>query len=197
MHSYDYAQRKGVEAIDWARFASLAAQLVEAAAPFQPEAVVGIARAGLIPAVVVAAALRKDLFPVRLTRRFEDRVVRRHPAWIVDVPAEVKDQHVLVVDEIADTGETLQMVAQRVLTLGARRVTAAVLVSHSWAQPMPEVVALVSDALIIFPWDRQVYTPQGWQLHPEYAAALRLQGKSLPQSGERPGPTERYPEDPR
>jgi hypothetical protein len=38
-------------------------------------------------------------------------------------------------------------------------------------------VALVTDALVIFPWDKQVYVEGNWQPHPELEEALRLQGK--------------------
>jgi len=40
---------------------------------------------------------------------------------------------------------------------------------------MPDHVALTSDASILFPWDRQVYSDARWQPHPETVEALRLQ----------------------
>jgi hypoxanthine phosphoribosyltransferase len=93
----------------------------------------------------------------------------------VDVSKEVRGKVVAVIDEIADTGETLRLVAQRVWEQGAARVITACLVSHSWAEPAPDHVALVTDALVIFPWDKQVYRDGQWQDHPELAAALSLQ----------------------
>jgi hypothetical protein len=98
-----------------------------------------------------------------------------HPQWIVDVAADVKDRIVAVVDEIADTGETLAVVAERVKQRGAKQVVTASLIAHSWAEPMPEVVALVSDALVLFPWDEQVYIDGQWQPHPELIEALKHQ----------------------
>ena len=79
---------------------------------------------------------------------------------------------------MADTGETLALVAEEVRKHGARQVITATLVSHSWANPKPDYVALVSDALVIFPWDKQVYLEGRWQLHPELEEALALQGGS-------------------
>ena len=177
MKSYDYSQRKGVEEITWERFASLAAKLAERLANENIEIVVGIARAGLFPATAVACALRKELFPVRITRRLNDQITFQQPVWKVDVSKEVGGKIVAVIDEIADTGETLQIVAERVREQGAARVTTACLVSHSWARPAPDQVALVTDALVIFPWDKQVYQDGNWQAHPELAAPLKLQQK--------------------
>jgi hypoxanthine phosphoribosyltransferase len=177
--SYDYAQRQGVDEIDWPRFAALAATLTEGLAAAGVQAVVGIARAGLFPATAAACALRCELHPVRVTRRVDDRVTYAHPRWKIDVPVKVQGQVVAVVDEIADTGETLALVAGRVRERGAARVVTAALVSHSWADPAPDLTSLVSDALIVFPWDRRVYQDGTWQLHPELAGALRLQERRL------------------
>jgi hypoxanthine phosphoribosyltransferase len=175
IRSYDYSQRRGVEEISWEHFAQLAATLAERLAVEEVEVVVGIARAGLFPATAVACALRRELFPVRVTRRLNDQVMFQHPVWKVDVSGEVEGKTVAVIDEIADTGETLTLVAQRVQAQGAARVITASLVCHSWANPAPDCVPLVTDALVVFPWDKQVYQNGQWQLHPELATALSLQ----------------------
>jgi uncharacterized protein len=159
MQSYDYAQRSGVEVIAWDRFVKLARILVEKLVPFNIDAVVGTARAGLFPATAVCLMLRCELYPLRISRRVNDEVKFQHPQWIV-----------AVVDEIADTGETLALVADRGKERGAKQVISATLVAHSWATPMPDVVALV-----LFPWDAQVYIDGQWQPHPELADALKHQ----------------------
>ncbi len=176
MQSYDYTHRTGVEEISWPRFAELAATLAERLAAFNVDVIVGIARAGLFPATAVACALRRELYPVRVTRRLNDQITYQQPIWKVDVSPEVAGKVVAVVDEMADTGESLALVAARVAELGAARTITASLVAHSWAQPRPDVVALTTDALVIFPWDKQVYIDGEWQSHPELAQALRLQG---------------------
>jgi hypoxanthine phosphoribosyltransferase len=180
MKSYDYAHRSGVEAITWNRFAELARLLVEKLAPFNIDAVVGTARAGLLPATAVCLMLRRELYPARISRRVNDEVKHPHPVWIVDVVPNVKDKVVAVVDDIADTGETLALVAERVKERGAKQVVTTALVAHTWAKPTPDVVALVTDALVLFPWDEQVYQDGKWQDHPELVEALRLQERPSP-----------------
>lgn len=175
MKSYDYAQRKGIDEINWDRFACLATTLAERLAREDIEVVVGIARAGLIPATAVACSLRKELFPVRITRRVNDRVTFHQPVWKVDVSREVAGKVVAIIDEIANSGETLKLVAQRAREQGAARSITACLVSHSWANPMPDIAALITDALVVFPWDRQVYQDGKWQAHPELLDAKELQ----------------------
>ena len=69
----------------------------------------------------------------------------------------------------------------------AREVVTARLAADTWANPRPQVVALVSDALVVFPWDRRVYEHGQWRQHPEIQAARSLQ---------RPADTEKGPENP-
>lgn len=177
MKSYDYSQRTGVIEIDWPEFAKLASQLVEKLASFQPEIVIGVARAGLFPATAVACMMRCEFFPVRITRRVNDQVVFSQPVWKTPAPDEVAGRRVVVIDEIADTGETLSLVADHLHNKRAASVTTACLVSHTWANPPPDVVAFTSDALIIFPWDRWVFMNGQWQPHPEIIAGLQVQNK--------------------
>jgi len=180
MKSYDYAHRKGTEEISWERFGKLSRWLTEQLAEKEIDLVIGIARAGLFPATAVACALRRELYPVQVTRRVNDVVQYESPIWRVDVPATVAGQRVAVIDEIADTGETLAIVAARALERDAHRVWTLSLVAHSWADPPPDFTALSSDALIIFPWDKRVLTGEGWQLHPELEAAIRAQDNGSP-----------------
>ncbi len=176
--TYNDARHVGIEEITWERFEQLTRRLTEQLAPCGVEVVIGIARGGLFPATVVACSLRCEFFPVRLTRRIKDQPTFARPIWQVDVSTQVADKIVAVVDEIADTGETLVLAAQRIKQNGAARVVTASLVSHSWAQPPPDVSGMVSDALIIFPWDKHVYINGAWHLHPELARALQSSRQS-------------------
>jgi uncharacterized protein len=173
--SYDYGRRTGVRELDWDACFDLAAGLAEALEPLHIDAVIGIARAGLIPATTVALCLRRDMFPIRLSRRIKDEVKYDSPVWWIGVPPDVAGLRVAVVDEIVDSGETLEAARRAVIDIGAADVVTACLVQHSWASPPPTFSGLVSDELIIFPWNRRVLHDGTWRPHPELDAALRLQ----------------------
>jgi hypoxanthine phosphoribosyltransferase len=176
MKSYDYAHRDGVHTLTWGDFYSLAQGLAEGLAAHGPQAIVGIARAGLFPGTAVACMLRRELYPVRITRRLNDEVVYDVPVWKTPLPPDIAGKVIAVVDEIADSGETLALVAEAAKREGAKQVITACLVSHSWASPAPDLSALVSDALVIFPWDRLVFQDGEWAPHPEIISALEAQG---------------------
>ena len=178
MKSYEYAHRSGVRYLSWEDFARLTTRLAELLEPCNPQVILGVARAGLFPATLVACSLRREFFPIRLSRRVDDLVTYDKPLWKIPVPPEVAGKIVVVVDEIADTGQTLSMVAACALELEASQVVTASLVSHSWAEPASQVTALVSDEFIVFPWDQRVLSNGRWVAHPEVEAGLNAQSNS-------------------
>ena len=182
---YDYSRRVGEEPISWERFEQLARQLAVQIEADEPQIILGIARGGLIPATVISFMLRRELYPVRLTRRLNDTVVRPQPTWLVRPPDKVRGRRVVIIDEIADSGRTIAMAAEEVRQMGASHVRTAVLYAHTWADPRPDFVGLTSDALILNPWDREVLVGGQFVTHPELAAALRLQRDA---AGESPAP---------
>lgn len=126
---------------------------------------------GKYPAAVGSKACRRGT----ARDEYQDTLTHAHPLWIIDITPHVAGKRIAVIDEIADTGETLALVAQRVREQGAQTVITASLIRHSWAQPEPDCVALITDALVIFPWDKQVDQDGRWQAHPETVGALTLQ----------------------
>ncbi|HSQ26344.1 MAG TPA: phosphoribosyltransferase [Anaerolineales bacterium] len=184
MKSYDYITRKGVDRITWINFGEMASQLSACLEPLNVQGIVGIARGGLFPATACACILRCELYPVRITRRLNDQVCYAHPQWITPVSELVAGKIIAVIDEIADTGETLSLVAKETLRKGAVQVISACLVSHSWADPKPDISLKVSDALVIFPWDEFVLDHGSWALHPEIQDALNKQKGSSQDSDE-------------
>src|SRR5512145_1270230 len=145
MKSYDYANRNGVYSLSWDDFSQLSTQLSEQVAALHPEIVVGIARGGLFPATSVSCSLRCELYPLRVTRRLNDQVIHNIPVWRVPLSPDVIGKRVVVVDEIADTGQTLSIVAAEARRLGASQVFTASLVRHTWSTPVPDACALVTD----------------------------------------------------
>src|SRR3954452_18132336 len=110
MRSYDYAQRTGVRELGWDDCAALAHRLAEEVARRDVGVIVGVARGGLFPAVEVAMGLQAEFFPVRLSRRVDGVVQFSHPVWRTPVPADVEGRRVAVIDQIADSGESLDVV---------------------------------------------------------------------------------------
>jgi len=173
---YDYSTRAGVRPIAWDDFHGLVKALAVAVAPWRPEVVLPVLRGGAYPGVLLAHILQAEVYPVRLTRRQDDVVVRETPLWLVEPPAAVAGRRVLVVDEMCSTGETLRLVRERALALGAAGARTATLYAHTWGVDAVDTIGLITDELVLNPWDREIYRDGAFQFHPEYVAALAEQG---------------------
>jgi hypothetical protein len=173
---YDYENRTGIRPISWEDFHGLCKGLAMAVAPFRPEIILPIGRGGYYPGTLLAHMLQVELYPVRLSRRVGDVVTYQSPHWLVEPPWVVMERRVLVVDEICATGETISMVKHKVEGLGARAVRSAVLYAHSGGVSVPDYIGLITDALLLNPWDREVLKDGAFHFHPEYVEALAQQG---------------------
>jgi hypoxanthine phosphoribosyltransferase len=174
--SYDYSTRQDIQPISWNDFHGLCKAIAAGVAPWQPEMILAVGRGGFYPGTLVAHILRVEVFPVRLSRRVQDEVVHKTPQWLVEPPSQVRGLRVLVVDEISSTGETIRMVKEKALALGAAEVRSAVLYAHSWGVDTPDYIGLISDTLLLNPWDREIFRDGEFQFHPEYVDALAQQG---------------------
>ncbi|MEZ4518534.1 MAG: phosphoribosyltransferase family protein [Chloroflexota bacterium] len=173
--SYDYSRREDILPISWEDFHGLCKALALAVEPYAPEIILPVGRGGYYPGTLLAHLLRVEVYPVRLSRRVRDEVMHETPQWLQAPPAAVAGKRVLVVDEISSTGQTLQMVVEKAGEYGAAESRSAVLYAHSWSVDIPDYIGLISDALLLNPWDREVLVDGRFIVHPEYAEALTLQ----------------------
>ena len=179
---YDYENRTAVQPVSWEDFHSLCKGLVVAISHFKPEIILPVGRGGYYPGTLIAHMLQVELDPVQLSRRVKDIVTYQNPHWLVEPPTSVKDRRVLIVDEICSTGETITMVIEKVAALGAQTVKSAVLYAHTRGVSVPDYVGLISDALILNPWDREIFKDGRFIFHPEYVEALKQQSMQADRS---------------
>jgi len=175
-NSYDYSTRTGVRPISWEDFHGICKALALSVSYFQPEVIVPIGRGGYYPGTLIAHLLQVEIYPVRISRRVNDIVKYKEPQWFVTPPAEIAHRRVVVVDEICDSGETIIKVKEKCLALGASMVKSAVLYAHSKAVQVPDYIGIVTDELLLNPWDREVLRDGFFHFNPEYAEALVHQG---------------------
>jgi len=175
-NSYDYSTRTGIHLISWEDFHGICKALALSISHFQPEVIVPIGRGGYYPGTLLAHLLQVEIYPVRVSRRINDIVKFKEPQWFVPPPAEIAHRRVVVVDEICDTGETISMVKEKCLALGASMVKSAVLYAHTKAVQVPDYAGIITDELLLNPWDREVFRNGGFHFNPEYVEALEHQG---------------------
>jgi hypothetical protein len=70
------------------------------------------------------------------------------------------------------------MARDEVIALGAREVRTAVMYAHERGKEIPDYAGIISDALILNPWDREIFKDGEFMPHPEYVDAFEQQGIS-------------------
>jgi hypoxanthine phosphoribosyltransferase len=158
---------RGVLEVDWAFFGEICRALaLRVARDYQPEIVLGVAKAGVIPGVVVASILQCEFTSMTVTRR-EDGAA---PVLVSGPPATIRGRRILVVDETCDTGSTLRLALSEVRALKPAEVRSAV--SFKTGEYTPDYHAFETESYIILPWDREIIQGGELVVRPEYAARL-------------------------
>lgn len=158
--------------LDWAMFGELCRALaLKVARDYDPEVIIGITRAGVIPGAVVSSILGADFHAIRISRKEGEEAVRERPAIFSEVPAAVRGKRVLIVDEITTSGDTLRLALAAVRDAGPAEVRTATSFARSTGY-QPDYAALTMDAYVIFPWDRQVMEGDELVVNPDYEDEL-------------------------
>lgn len=119
---------------------------------FVPELIVGIARGGLIPAVRLSHLLGDKLLRMIHIKFYKGVDLRQEkPELLADVGKLPKK--VLIVDDVADTGETLEFVREHVRRKGAKEVRVATIAYKPRSKLKPDYYVFETDKWIVFPWE--------------------------------------------
>ena len=162
---------KGVLEIEWPFFGELSRGLaLKVARAYDPEIVIGIATAGVIPGAVIAAILGREFHSLVVSRKYKAPRAREAPEVFGSAPREVKGQRVLVVDETCDSGDTLRLAISAVQEAGAAEIRTAV--AFRTGDFAPDFHAIATEATIVLPWDREILVDGELRPNPLYAEAL-------------------------
>ena len=163
---------KGVFNVEWPLFGELSRGLaLKVSRQYEPELVIGIATAGVIPGAVIAAILDLEFHSMIVSRRFRSEKVRETPAVFGEVPPQARGRRVLLVDETCDSGETLRLAVSAVVNAGAAEVRTAV--GFQTGDYVPDFHAIATQSTVILPWDREVLEDGELVPNPLYADALK------------------------
>lgn len=154
--------------VDWAFFGELCRALaLKIFREYDPQVVIGIAKAGVIPGAVVASILQRDFASIAITRSESGA----RPAVIAGPPRIVSGKRVLIVDETCDSGDTMKLALNAVRELNPAAVKTAV--SFRTGPYQPDFAALETESFIILPWDREIILDGEIVVRPDYAEKLR------------------------
>ena len=154
---------RGVLQVDWPFFGELCRVLaLKVFREYDPEVVIGIARAGVIPGAVVASILQRDFASIAIT----------HEGSVIAGPTRlVTGKRVLLVDETCESGNTIKLALAAVREQKPAAVKTAV--SFKTGAYKPDFHALENENFIILPWDLEVIVNGEIVVRPDYRAQLK------------------------
>lgn len=123
---------------------------------FRPDVIVGVLRGGVIPARMIADALEVEDIGVIEIKLYTGVGVRK-PRPYVRQPLilNVYNRRVLIVDDVSDTGLTLELAIEAVRLHMPAEIKTATLYVKPWTKLYPDYYSKVVEGWIVFPWERR------------------------------------------
>lgn len=145
------------ELISWARVARLARSLAEdiRASGFRASHVVAIARGGYVPARLLCDRLNLyELDSIRIAHYRAGATKTPEARLVSALASDIRGGDVLLVDDVADTGDTLELAVDYLQDLAPRSIKVAVLQYKRQSPYKPDYWAeeVVTWRWLIYPW---------------------------------------------
>jgi hypoxanthine phosphoribosyltransferase len=142
----------------WNQIYRLLIKLAEAIrkSGFEPDLIVGVSRGGWIPSRIMSDLLETPKL-ANVTAEFYVGVAKtkHEPTITQPVSVSVKDKKVLVVDDVADTGESLKLVNLHLKNQGASEIKIATIYYKPWSVIVPHYYEKETRCWIVFPWEQK------------------------------------------
>lgn len=121
---------------------------------FKPDVIVGVSRGGWPPARVLSDLLENpNLANVRAEFYLGVAETKGEPTLTQPVSVNVTGKKVLVVDEVADTGKSLQLIKEHLKAEGASQIRIATIYLKPWSTVKSDYYAKETSRWIVFPWE--------------------------------------------
>jgi len=122
---------------------------------FHPDLVVAIGRGGYVPARIVCDFLLHSLLTSIKIEHWDIAACKRSEASVrFPLAVDVRDQKILIIDDVTDTGDTLRIAIDYIKSQGASDIKTAVMQHKTTSALEPDFYAdLITDwRWIIYPW---------------------------------------------
>lgn len=125
---------------------------------FEADYIIGITTGGIVPLGLLVKELKMEKILTVSARSYEKE--KQGNLDITYLPeVNLEGMRILLVDEIADTGETLRQVSQAITArydVGEIK-TASLVVNKKNCNFLPNYFALPVDKWVVFPWDKEEF----------------------------------------
>lgn len=122
---------------------------------FKPDLITGVCRGGWVPARIISDLLENaNTASIRIEFYLAPGVTARKPVISQAIMVPVKGVNVLVVDDVADTGESLRIAVEHLDVCGAKSIKTATLYYKPQSIFKPDFFIVQTGRWVVFPWER-------------------------------------------
>ncbi|MHA1636210.1 MAG: phosphoribosyltransferase [Candidatus Thorarchaeota archaeon] len=144
--------------LSWRDVYNLTLQLSEriVSSGFVPDIIVGIARGGWIPARILSDVLyTTSLENIRIEYYTDVGVRGKSPRITQPLSGSLEGKSILLVDEVADTGDSLHHAIEHVKNLGVDEQRSAVLHLKPTSRVVPDYHMVTTSSWTVYPWENR------------------------------------------
>ncbi len=118
------------------------------------DTIYAIMKGGLIPARILMDLLDIEELGVIGVKFYKGVGIHSKKPVITQPPTlGVTGKRVLIVDDVVDTGKTLQLVIEELTRYDAEKIVSLAIYVKPWAMTTPDLYYGVTDKWIVFPWE--------------------------------------------
>jgi hypothetical protein len=122
---------------------------------FQPDLIVGVSRGGWVPGRILSDLLANaHTANVKIEFYVGIGKTTRRPVVTQPISEEISHKRILLVDDVADTGESLLVALEHVRERGAGEIKTVTVYHKPHSKFKPDFFAQTTSHWIIFPWER-------------------------------------------
>lgn len=150
---------------------------------FSPEIIVGISRGGWIPARVLSDLLNNSNLANVKVESYRGVASRKHPILTQSLSLVVSNKRVLAVDEVADSGNSLNIVVKHTLDKGAKEVKTATLFCKPHCSFKPDFFEKETVSWVVFPWESKETVKSILEVHKHDQSKINEELENLAKAG--------------
>lgn len=134
---------------------TLAEKLKNERSPKGFDCIVGVSRGGLVLTRIMSDLLEIQDVMITKSEYYTDLGERRKkPVITQKIQGNIFHKKVLLLDDVADTGQSLVEIERYLESKRPRELIVATLYIKPWSKVIPDYYVSKTDAWIIFPWER-------------------------------------------
>lgn len=145
-----------LEYLSWRKLYEVVVSLADRVrrSDYRPDIIVCVLKGGLIPSRILMDLLSVEEIGFVGVKFYKG--IARHEAkpelTLPPVPG-VSGKRVLVVDDVVETGRTIQLVLDELYRYGAREARVLTIYVKKWSPILPDYYYKITDKWVVFPWE--------------------------------------------